>query len=603
MTFVCELSGESADPSKGGEDLVVTPSGHVCLKRLLLVKLSENGGVDPFSSTSRPLAEEDLVVLASNSNANGSASSVMPPRPPNASSLPNLLGLLQKEYDNIVLELFDTRKALEETRRELSQALYQNDAAVRVIARLAMERDAAQQQLQQWNAGVNVNGNGSAAVNAAANAAPSKDDQDNEPQAKRRRQNNDNETNEGEEEGTKQPLKNSIPPSHLSVMIDTWKTLSKERKVKTKAVKPFTADELSKNLNEIQDAAQSLHKPRSKAGISVMTTTTTSASGKIVTAGKHDKQIVCYNHSTSTVDYTISKLPSSVTCLDMNDSYLISGSADGKIRLYAAQDGSFQTELDVYTSLTNGTNDGKPSSKKIVHVTIHPSKQHILVTLEYGCVVLCGLSLSSPSEEDGNPTMSILSYFEPKQQEGTVTTYTCGALHPDGLIYGTGTASGVVHIWDLKNQNLAGTLANPTTEESTSEDDSVVSLAFSNNGYHIGTALGTSSKVQVWDLRKLKVVTTLNVKQDNDDDTLKAVHIVAFDSSGKHFAYGGDGGIRITTVKVWGITASLAHEHHVTGILWNNNSRSSSGDENQQEQQYALVTCSEKERPIRFYGC
>lgn len=48
-----------------------------------------------------------------------------------------------------MLELFDTRKALEDTRKELSQALYQNDGAIRVVARLCQERDQARQQLEQ----------------------------------------------------------------------------------------------------------------------------------------------------------------------------------------------------------------------------------------------------------------------------------------------------------------------------------------------------------------------------------------------------------------------------------------------------------------------
>eukprot|EP00957_Ditylum_brightwellii_P051369 3895806-Ditylum_brightwellii.AAC.1 len=59
--------------------------------------------------------------------------------------------MLQTEYDAVLLELFDTRRALEETRRELSQALYQNDAAVRVVARLASERDAAREMVAAWS--------------------------------------------------------------------------------------------------------------------------------------------------------------------------------------------------------------------------------------------------------------------------------------------------------------------------------------------------------------------------------------------------------------------------------------------------------------------
>ena len=75
----------------------------------------------------------------------GAASSmIMPPRLPSAASLPALLASAQAEYDALLLELYDARRALEDTRRELSQALYQNDASVRVVARL--ERAARERQ-------------------------------------------------------------------------------------------------------------------------------------------------------------------------------------------------------------------------------------------------------------------------------------------------------------------------------------------------------------------------------------------------------------------------------------------------------------------------
>ena len=143
--MTCELSGESLAASQ--ETVVVTPSGHVCLKRLLLTKLSENGGMDPFTvNADRPLSEDALIELAK-------PKSVVPPRPNAATSYGNLLELLQAEYDAVVLELFDTRQALQSTRQELSQSLYQNDAAVRVIARLARERDEARQQLASLQGG------------------------------------------------------------------------------------------------------------------------------------------------------------------------------------------------------------------------------------------------------------------------------------------------------------------------------------------------------------------------------------------------------------------------------------------------------------------
>eukprot|EP00889_Picochlorum_renovo_P005228 jgi/Picre1/32258/NNA_007604.t1 len=69
-------------------------------------------------------------------------------RPESACSVPGLLTLLQNEWDSVVLELYQTRKSLQETRQELSHALYQQDAATRVIARLIREREEYRKRLE-----------------------------------------------------------------------------------------------------------------------------------------------------------------------------------------------------------------------------------------------------------------------------------------------------------------------------------------------------------------------------------------------------------------------------------------------------------------------
>lgn len=168
LSLVCEISGESLSLIPASDAIVVTPSGHICRRSLLLTKLAENGGVDPFfivsntntgnsnsNGSSKPaLCEEDLVELhqqpSSSSSSSKSLSStsssvvVVPPRLPHSGSgLSSTLRQVQHDYDAVLLELFDTRQALAETRRELSVALYQNDAAVRVVARVAAERDQA----------------------------------------------------------------------------------------------------------------------------------------------------------------------------------------------------------------------------------------------------------------------------------------------------------------------------------------------------------------------------------------------------------------------------------------------------------------------------
>lgn len=569
MSLTCALSGESLMSSGGDSEaaaVVMTPSGYICLKRLLLSKLAENGGVDPFEKTpSRTvtLAEEDLVIVQMPMSSTGKA--MVPPRPSQSSSLPSLLGMMQKEYDSLTLELFDTRKALEDTRRELSQALYQNDAAVRVVARLSIERDQAREELKNWNAQVPPTAatetvtETKAETEAVANPKSGQE----EPHSKRRRvQSKDTVVdNDGDEDnGDKGPLKNSIPQDHLTVMVDTWKDLSKGRKQKGKAT-ATPADQLSKYE---QLRTKSLHKSRSKAGILQLV----SRGDFLYTAG-HDKQIVKYDATKQTVEFTISKLSSHVSSLSVNDTFIAAGFDNGWIRIYSANDNG--AIMGAGLNLKRG---------KVVGLTLHPSGTHILCATHQGTVVLCSID-----KNDG--ALSELSYFESDHTttantDTASTIYTCGALHPDGLIYGAGTQGGDVHIWDLKNQNLAGNLKG--------KNYSIASLDFSNNGYHIATALSDIAEVQLWDLRKLKVLRTLNSasgNDDDDDDLLQSTKFVTFDESGKHLAFGGEGGARITTAKEWGVTAKLASGQDVSGITWGNNS---------------IATCSAKERPLRFHG-
>lgn len=118
-------------------------------KRLIEAYISENGK-DPV--TGEELTSNDIVELKS--------SRTIRPRPPTLTSIPSLLSVFQSEWDALALETYTLRQHLTQTRQELSHALYENDAARRVMARLAKERDEARNALSAItvNGGTATNG-------------------------------------------------------------------------------------------------------------------------------------------------------------------------------------------------------------------------------------------------------------------------------------------------------------------------------------------------------------------------------------------------------------------------------------------------------------
>ncbi|KAF3046301.1 hypothetical protein E8E11_007034 [Didymella keratinophila] len=129
--MLCAISGEAPR-----EPVASRKSGNVFEKRLIEAHIAENH-TDPV--TGEDLSVEDLIELKS--------PQVVSPRPPNLTSIPALLSAFQNEWDAIVLETHTLKQQLAQTRQELSTALYQNDAATRVVARLTRERDEAREAL------------------------------------------------------------------------------------------------------------------------------------------------------------------------------------------------------------------------------------------------------------------------------------------------------------------------------------------------------------------------------------------------------------------------------------------------------------------------
>ncbi|KAJ6261916.1 hypothetical protein Dda_2715 [Drechslerella dactyloides] len=134
--MLCAISGETPQVPT-----ISAKSGHVFEKRLIEAYIQENGK-DPV--TGEELTLDDLIDLKTDRTVR--------PRPPTITSIPSLLSVFQNEWDALALETYTLRQQLAQTRQELSTALYQHDAAVRVIGRLIKERDEARDALSKITA-------------------------------------------------------------------------------------------------------------------------------------------------------------------------------------------------------------------------------------------------------------------------------------------------------------------------------------------------------------------------------------------------------------------------------------------------------------------
>lgn len=116
--------------------MVSIKTGHV-FESALINKQIEQTGQCPLTGVD--LTAADLVPLT--------VSKAALPKPIVANNIPGIMQMFQGEWDSLMLEVHTMRKSLEQTRRELSQALYQHDAACRVICRLMKEKEELQKML------------------------------------------------------------------------------------------------------------------------------------------------------------------------------------------------------------------------------------------------------------------------------------------------------------------------------------------------------------------------------------------------------------------------------------------------------------------------
>lgn len=459
MALVCSISGEVP------EHPVVSPvSKHVFEKRLIDKFILDNG-TDPI--TGETLSEADLIELQ--------VTPLTKPRPPSATSIPSILKSLQDEWDALMLHSFTLRQQLQAARQELSHALYQHDAACRVIARLTKEATAAREALATLKPQA-----GATAVVTSNQAAPAASSVANE-----------------DEEDIVEPAEIGMSDEILQKLQEKATELTSERRKRVKkAPEGLTSSEDIKAFKEI--ATQPGLHSASTPGILSLDLQDNDTS-KAITGGV-DKNAVVFNKENEQIVATLKGHTKKVTAViyHPHEEIGITASADNTVRVWSIPNSSCAYIIKAHEGAVTGLSLHATGD----YVLTSSSDQHWAFSDIQTGKILCK-NISDASANHG---------------------LTCAQFHPDGLIFGTGTTDSIIKIWDLKERaNVANFPGH---------SGPITSIAFSENGYYLATS-ADDSVVKLWDLRKLKNFKTITL---DESEEIKAL---AFDKSGNYLAVAG----------------------------------------------------------------
>ena len=493
MAFHCALSNEIP------EEPVISPhSGAIFEKRLILKYLDENK-VDPICG--KELTADELIAVRT--------AQIVKPKPPSASSIPALLKSLQDEWDAFVLHGFNMRQQLHTTRQELSYALYQHDAACRVIARLTKELTAARDALATLKpkSSTSVINNQTTMANNDMN----ENNQDNDQNRM------DDDTNSG--------LRNDV----IEKISNKAAILTAERKKRCKTIPvDLTKPEEISQFKTISSQT-GLHSV-SMPGI-VALDICPSDSNKMITGG-NDHNAVIYDRNSEQIVTVLKGHGKKVNNViyHSNQSNVITGSPDAQIRVWSV-----------------------PESKTLQIIHAHESPVTSISLHATGDYLLSTSNDEKWSFSDIN-TGKVLIKVGDQTANHSLTT---AKFHPDGLIFGTGTSDSLIKIWDLKERSNLANFPGHT--------GAISAMSFSENGYYLATS-AEDSLIKLWDLRKLKNFKTITLEEGYQ------IKDLCFDHTGNYLAIAGTD-IRVYISKQWEMIKTFEdHVGIVTSARFGHNS-------------------------------
>ncbi|KAG0488444.1 hypothetical protein HPP92_007255, partial [Vanilla planifolia] len=367
---------------------------------------------------------------------------VVKPRSLQAASIPGLLGMFQNEWDALMLSNFSLEQQLHTARQELSHALYQHDAACRVIARLKKERDEARMFLAQAERQIPLSATATTNDNSIVSNGKRGPEDELGPDGKK--------------------IRPGITSAIITELTECNAMLSGHRK---KRQVPHTLAPIEALERYTQVSSHPLHRTN-KPGILSLDI---HPSKDLIATGGIDTNAVLFDRSSGQILCTLTGHSKSVKFVPSDD-LLVTGSSDKTIRVWqGTEDGNYSCAHVL-----------KDHTADVQAVTVHATNKYfVTASLDN---TWCFYDIASGT--------CLTQVGEPSGQEG----YTSAAFHPDGLILGTGTSEALVRIWDVKSQS--------NVAKFDGHMGSVTAMSFSENGYFLATA--ALDGVKLWDLRKLK---------------------------------------------------------------------------------------------------
>uniref|UniRef100_A0A914VWA8 Pre-mRNA-processing factor 19 n=1 Tax=Plectus sambesii TaxID=2011161 RepID=A0A914VWA8_9BILA len=408
MALVCSISGEAP------EHAVVSPvSGHVFERRLIEKFISENG-TDPISGGE--LASDQLIEIKT--------SSVVKPRPLTSTSIPSILKMLQDEWDACMLQGFTMRQQLQTARQELSHALYQHDAACRVIARLTKELTAAREALATLkpHAGVPM----AAEVDHYAAEAG---------------------------QGGDEPMEEAgMTDDVIRKLQDKATVLTAARKQRGKSVPEGLAK--SDDVKSFKQTA--VHTGIHSASIPGITALDIQASDtRMILTGGNDKTAAVFNKETEHVVAMFKGHSKRITSAIYHptEAICLTGSVDNTVRVWSVEEQAARHVIKAHDGAVTG-------------ISLHATGDYVL-----------SVSADTQWAFTDLRTGRVLCKVKDDKSPQPIT---CAQFHPDGLIFGAGSDDAMVKIWDLKEQSNVANFPG--------HQGAIKAISFSENGYYLATA-------------------------------------------------------------------------------------------------------------------